>query len=312
MKVRPEKEWIRHHDESLRIIPQELWDKAQARNASTSGGGDSKKTRRTESGSYVLSGLLQCSHCGANYVMSGKTSYACSSHVFGGSCENTVRLPRRTAEDKLVGPILKSLASPEETAAMVKEATAYLRAKAKGIAADAEDAPVELREIEDRLVKLRAMLTQKDAVMTPDELQVIIDRAESRRAELKATARPSEVRQTISVLAMIPKAAEELRKEMEKVIGDKPDRELVTKMRVALRSMLGGQVKLEMGKAPGSLYAVYKMHREALLKPRIGMVAGQDLNLRPSGYEPDELPRLLHPAPGGRALYSCRRSTCNA
>lgn len=46
--------------------------------------------------------------------------------------------------------------------------------------------------------------------------------------------------------------------------------------------------------------------QKAALKAAICLVAGQDLNLRPSGYEPDELPGCSTP----RYYFTAERAAC--
>lgn len=77
-RKRPKSEWVVNHDESLRIVSDELFAAAQCRTQDRSD--PNKKLRAGGKPKYPLSGLLKCSACGANYIFSDARSYACSSY----------------------------------------------------------------------------------------------------------------------------------------------------------------------------------------------------------------------------------------
>lgn len=61
----------------LRIISDELWEKAQARavTASMTAGAESRRNV----GKYLLSGFVKCAVCGGNYIKATR-SYRCGTH----------------------------------------------------------------------------------------------------------------------------------------------------------------------------------------------------------------------------------------
>jgi len=79
MRVRPRSEWLWADAPELRIVPQELWERVQARRA---------QRRFTASGAtggnrpkYLRSSLLSCGPCGGSYVLqqhrAGVQHYGC-------------------------------------------------------------------------------------------------------------------------------------------------------------------------------------------------------------------------------------------
>jgi site-specific DNA recombinase len=195
---------ITHKDEALRIVSDELFARAQRR---TRLGGD----QRLKSGGkpkYLLSGLLECGVCGAHYIMSDPRSYACSGHIGGHTCTNTIRVRRDQAEAVILGPIRRELLAPERVERMANEIAQLYAEKARARSSRAVRAPQELQDLDARITRLRERLRRGDPDMTADELQAAIDRAEQKRRELleldEATAQP------VKVASVLPRAADAL------------------------------------------------------------------------------------------------------
>jgi site-specific DNA recombinase len=82
-RKRTEAEWVHHHDESLRIVPDELFEKVHARLQRSARGNGPRTGRNVK---FLLSGFVVCDSCGANYVMVDAYKYACSSYTNGRAC----------------------------------------------------------------------------------------------------------------------------------------------------------------------------------------------------------------------------------
>ena len=81
--MRPRSEWISYVDESLRIVSDDLWNRAQRR---TQPAKDDKRFKTGGRPKFLLSGLLVCDACGAHYTITDQRSYGCSSHHDGRAC----------------------------------------------------------------------------------------------------------------------------------------------------------------------------------------------------------------------------------
>ena len=131
-RLRPREEWLIREDEALRIVPQELWDRAKLRQHEVS----YRASLQTHSGGvpnrYLFSGLLECGMCGSNYVMRGGQSYACSFHVNRGAvvCGNA-RTVRRLVEQRLLRVIREELFSPDAIAYLTHRINDGLREAAE-------------------------------------------------------------------------------------------------------------------------------------------------------------------------------------
>jgi site-specific DNA recombinase len=109
---------LEYRDESLRIVSDELFEKAQKRSQDISNPGG--RLKRGGKAKYLLSGLLKCDECGANYILTSKMSYQCSGSV-GGACGNKVRVRRDHVEKAILDPIRHELLSPDRVDQMARE-----------------------------------------------------------------------------------------------------------------------------------------------------------------------------------------------
>ena len=76
-EIRPRNEWIILDHPELRIINDALWNRVQARlkQARKSAHKNNKQSRGRPS-MYLLSGLMKCGECGANFIMRDTRAYA--------------------------------------------------------------------------------------------------------------------------------------------------------------------------------------------------------------------------------------------
>ncbi|HUN74406.1 MAG TPA: recombinase family protein [Steroidobacteraceae bacterium] len=298
---RPRGAWISHADESLRIIPEELWARVQRRITAAPGdeklrpgGWGERKTRAGEivvSRKYLLSGLLRCDVCDAHYTIRDSRTYGCSSHFDGEACSNAVRVVRRHIEDVLLRGEesgLSGLLAPQRAALMAKEMQTYYVERLRAMQDRTAEVPRELAELSSRIGRLRERLRTGDPDMTADEIAAAIERAEMKRRELEEqqpTARAS-----AKVFSVLPKAAELYRRQVLAGLDGNPREAL--KARVFLRDWFGGRIRLE-PLAGGGLMAHWNQNGAALLRFE-RVVAGA--SLRPA-YGPRPHPTLPLPQP---------------
>ena len=233
-RKRPKSEWVVNQSEALRIVSDAVFAKAQARsNIRSSADGRLKKGGKLR---YLLSGLLKCHACGANYVLADVAKYACSSYVNGGACSNKTRVRRDVLEREIIGPIKDDLLSPARVARMAKEMQRRYAERVKATQQKGADAPRQLSELDARLERLRERLRNGDPDLTDDELQAAIDRAQAKRQELAAATQPAGSA-AAKVLSMLPKAAEAYRKQV--IAGLDGDLEATARARDILRDLVG-------------------------------------------------------------------------
>jgi site-specific DNA recombinase len=258
-RARPESEHVINQIESLRIVSDVLWERVQARTKSARS--DDRRLKIGGKTRFLLSGLLHCAVCGANYVIADAYSYACSSFANGGAaaCSNNVRVNRKSLEKTILGPVIEDLRDPGRVKSMAQRMERQFAKRMQARAARATTLPADLLKLDERLVKLRVM-TDLDG----DERQLLIDKTEAKRKELLAK-QPAAVQQA-KILTMLPKAASAYLKLIEEGLAG--DARSAAKVRVILKEMLG-PVSLSPGDC-GSLWAAYYDNPWALVRDAAG------------------------------------------
>jgi len=228
---RPKSEWVVHHDESLRIVDEALWRRVQQRFRPDT---EDRYSRSGGKAKYVLSGLLVCDKCESHYVMTNAIDYGCAG-ARDGACENHIRVGRRHAEDVLLNSFRNGVLTPTRVEKMRIEMQRYYQARMKEIRSKVADQPRELAELDKRIERLRTRLRTGDPDLTPSDLISAIERLEAQRKGLLEMRKPEEV--TTSVFAMLPKAAELYRAQVDAGLDGDP--KAAAKARVFLREYLG-------------------------------------------------------------------------
>ncbi len=130
-RLNAESEWIRTAVPELRIVPDELWSAAKARQEELSaiyekqiaGARDGAKRSRIANGlnathrpRTLLSGLLVCGCCGGSYARRGQDRYACTNHIFAAGCDNARTIDRKVLEARVLTGLCDRLMTPEAAA----------------------------------------------------------------------------------------------------------------------------------------------------------------------------------------------------
>jgi DNA invertase Pin-like site-specific DNA recombinase len=125
MRIRPQAEWQWAAVPELRIVPQDLWDRVEARRQGRRHAPGLTAGRKPK---YLFSGLLICGECGSHYTIKDRGYYACSANVNRGSavCRNTKLARRDRVEEILVNCVFKELFAPETVAYLVRKVEAAM------------------------------------------------------------------------------------------------------------------------------------------------------------------------------------------
>lgn len=199
----------------LRIVPQELWDAAKARQheirekSAALRKALNNPNSRSHTGKYLFSGLLKCGCCGANFTIWGSTSYACAGNVHRGDtvCSNRLRVPRRIVEERLVEAINEDLFSDEAVDLLIKETSRHLKQMQEERTPESEAAQQRLEEAERTINNL--MTAIKAGIITPTT-KAELEQAEAEQARAKVALQTCAV-PTDNLIALLPRAAGQYR-----------------------------------------------------------------------------------------------------
>lgn len=122
--AKPESEWVTQKDESLRIVPQDLWNRVRARRNEVRrtwpgakgkrGFSDKQGGREKHFPTHLLSGTMVCAACGAAIAQvsrKGGGYYGCLGAARG-ACDSKMLVPRNLAESVIVEAVQEELFSP--------------------------------------------------------------------------------------------------------------------------------------------------------------------------------------------------------
>ena len=129
-RINPPEEWIVTEVPELRIVDDELWQAAKARQGEISEkyataiaatrAAQANYLNSTHRPRYLLSGLLECGVCGGSYSKRGQDRYGCSNHVMSGSCSNSRTIRRDEIEERVMAGLREKLMEPEAAAEAMK------------------------------------------------------------------------------------------------------------------------------------------------------------------------------------------------
>lgn len=190
-RPRPADDWVERQDESLRVIPQELWDRAAARMVAARLAAGTPQWRLKNRAKYLLSGFLKCATCGGNLVISNRYSYRCATSRDRGdhACSNTLSIPRKRLEAIIVAALRDRLYTPQTIAQIVADVRAELVQLAQEDRRRTEEVgnPKALREVEQEIEHIKAAVRTGRATET---LLAMLEEAEAKRKGLESSPKP--------------------------------------------------------------------------------------------------------------------------
>ncbi|MXY39297.1 MAG: recombinase family protein [Rhodospirillaceae bacterium] len=169
-RLNPPEEWIIVEVPELRIVDDELWQAAKARQGEISEkyatsiaatrAAQANYLNSTHRPRYLLSGLLECGMCGGSYAKRGQDRYACSNYIMSGSCSNSRTVRRVEIEERVMAGLREKLMAPEAAAeAMKAYAEETNRLNRERRASGATDRK-ELADIEKRIASMIAAIEE--------------------------------------------------------------------------------------------------------------------------------------------------------
>lgn len=169
-QARPETDWIRVKVPQLRIVSDDLWNKAHARLArtreaylTTTGGRLWGRPLDGAARKYLLAGLARCGQCGGSLEVRSRDHgkqrafyYSCSSYYRRGPtvCANRLEIPLLAADDAVIEELQKSLLTPAFVDAVVTKVLTRARPTGPDLDADRARMTAQLSEVRGELNNL--------------------------------------------------------------------------------------------------------------------------------------------------------------
>jgi site-specific DNA recombinase len=187
-RLNPSDDWITNDVPDLRIIDDELWLAAKARQASlraakpAPGSSPLTTARDRKRPRYFLSGLTRCGMCGGGYSMISANLVGCSTARNKGTCENRTNIRRDVLERRVLDALRHHLMEPELFAEFCEEFTREMNRVRSAGRNSIERAHAEVRKIDRDLDMLVDMILGGGAA---DRLNAKMLVLEQRRRELE-------------------------------------------------------------------------------------------------------------------------------
>ena len=122
-RLNPPDDWIIKDIPELRIVPQHLWDAVKARQRTTAKNTPPDKAKADDKERpafwerhrprYLLSGLMKCGCCGANFTKYGANRFACAGSRDRGTCTNKLTIRGDELEASILAGLQTRLMEPE-------------------------------------------------------------------------------------------------------------------------------------------------------------------------------------------------------
>ena len=191
-RMNPQSEWIVQEVPELRIIDQDLWDQAKARQHTVKADretGDPNRLHERQRGKYLLTGLTKCGCCGGGYSMVSADLVGCSTAWNKGTCGNRLNIRRDRLEARVLTALKDHLINPELFAVFCEEFTRRMNERRMEASAALGIARSGLARV-DR--QIRSMIEAIKNGMFQPSMKAEMDGLEHRKAELTATLASSE------------------------------------------------------------------------------------------------------------------------
>jgi site-specific DNA recombinase len=236
---KPESEWTRKQDESLRIIDEGLWLRVKARQKQKFEAGRNIRAalkKCVPRAKHLFSGLLKCSECDGNYVAISNGQFACSNHRDHRGCSNGMRVKRRLLEERLLYTLRHDLFTAEHLGEYAERTRRLVEDQRRARRHEEMARRTRLIELDKQIENLVKAFTDGLATRTTKER---LEALEAERSALEA--RPEEP-SIEAAIEQLPTLIERFRRKLAgaESYGDDD----VPVMRELISEVIGGVVTL--------------------------------------------------------------------
>ncbi len=187
-RLNPESDWVVQPVPDLRILEQDLWQRAEARLQAIRQSPMVQKAQKTRFWEkrrprHLLTGLAACGHCGGTMITVGRHYMGCGNARRHGTCDNRQSMPRPELEAIILDGLKRQLMQPD----LVKTFIQAFHQEVNRLSRE-QDGAVEVKQKElvtiDR--KLDGLIDAIADGLRSEGLQGKLDELEQRKAALAA------------------------------------------------------------------------------------------------------------------------------
>jgi site-specific DNA recombinase len=284
-RLNPASEWMLKDVPGLRIVPDEIWTAAKARQKHT------RHTMKTAGAigaakrpQYLFSGLTKCGICGAGFIMSGKNRLGCFGARDQGRCDNYLTIRRDEIETRVLTALQQKLLRQDLFEEFCDEFTREMNRLRMEHRANLSTAEREIDRIEVQRKKLIEMVM--DGVPPAEVKDEMIANA-ARREELKAKLAAADAPPPL----LHPEVAGLYRQKVAALAQALEQPETRTEASEALRGLIDaiiltpnqGELRIEL---KGNRAAMLGAAHNAKRSPETGDLSLQVVMVAGAGFEP--------------------------
>ena len=285
-RLNPEDQWVTTEVPDLRIVDQDLWDAAKAKQKELEHNTSGFWTKQRPAN--LFSFLLKCGACGGGFSKISKHHYGCSAARNKGTCDNRGVIRQDTLEKAILNALQNHLMEPELCAEFCQEYTRRMNELRMEHNAAISGYRAELEKLEKRRKKLVHALVEEDmpASLLKDDFIYI----EKRKEELETL-----LSQTDEIPVLVhPNMAERYRQEVNALVTALNDDAHRTEAAGLLRTLIEQIVLVPSEKGDGLRVDLYgdlagilsvATNNEKALFER-GPYVMQDKMVAGAGFEP--------------------------
>ncbi|HKV45079.1 MAG TPA: recombinase family protein, partial [bacterium] len=222
MRVRPRSEWTVAHAPDLRIVPQDLWERVQARREQRAW--TQELATHGSRPRHLLSGLMLCAECGGRFVIKhhhrGVRHYGCAVHADRGSavCQNNRVARQEVIVQKILAHIFGGLFAPHRVAYLERAVNAALSRALQHSADTVAQREAALRQARQELENIAAAI--RAGIITPTTKTMLED-AERRVTALEHAM--TETRRRPAAVVSVRSAVERYLRDLQTTLGTNLD-----------------------------------------------------------------------------------------
>jgi site-specific DNA recombinase len=218
-RTNPEHQWVTREVPHLRIVDDDLWQRAQVIKQRYS----SRWGNRRQSKKRLLSGLLKCGLCGGGMTIHRSDRYYCSARREKGTCNSDCGIAAPELESRVLGGLrdllLGNQALVDEFAAEFKRELTRLRRQQHG---DSRRLSRDLGEVERGIRRCLEFITGGDG--EPGLVRDRLRQLEERRSEIIAEMKIRQGNQVVEIHPNLPDIYRSKVSNLQEVLEDETAR----------------------------------------------------------------------------------------